>query len=831
MPKTVPNTAAAAILRAFACSNHTRPPTGNRHRHASLAATVAACLTGLLAGAPVHAIGLGELQVQSGLGQALRATIRVFGSDPANRPANCYSARLSTADGGFIVSPRVALVGSASAGMLSLATSVSLAEPALSLMVEVACGDTVRKEFMLLLDPPLAFATPAVSDQQTRAPRLSTTGSKAASAALSTPDDMPGITVVATPAAARAVSSAPASPAVVARQVRARAMAAPAVLAQRPSATLPAAAAPAPRAARNVLHMSARASGADADLINAIGLRLALADRLGGSAGTRPATGVAVDAASLAADRAARARFVEALQGSTGATDTAQATEQRLQQLQTKTRLLEAEAARLRQLAQQEAVARTAEANTGSNTLLLAGLIALLVASLAAIAWLMRRMQHLQRRNRDWDWEESVLAADARAARTDPAAEAGSDAALSLEEEARAESAARAALHARADAQARELRRNRAEADSRQPLDDSFWESTPAPVVPSAIRSIGKAAAGPVIEPVIKPVIASVAGPTVEATSAPVMAWTVEPAAVAPPRTDAVPLTDTARVTSSIEATATAVRRAPTPAQQPSAQPPTLAMEPSMLQPAAQSETVARPFLPDLAFPDTPAAPLEFTTSANLPASGVVFTAPALSPVMAAPLPPIQERTPAASPGNLQFAEIRVQSTSPEEISDIMQEAEFWLSLHDLERAAEVLEPYATYEQAGSPLPWLYLFDLYRDLGWREKYDSLRDRFQRIFNGKALTWDQQKLVSPDTPQRGIEDVPHVALKLTTLWQSDQVLPYLERLLIDDRDGTRAGFDLAIYKEIMFLILLAYELQQAKQYLKPALGTPAAPMPA
>ena len=247
------------------------------------------------------------------------------------------------------------------------------------------------------------------------------------------------------------------------------------------------------------------------------------------------------------------------------------------------------------------------------------------------------------------------------------------------------------------------------------------------------------------------------------------------------------------------------------------------------LLPETQAEPIARPFLPDLAFPGTLVAPLEFTSSASLPVSSIALAMSAAPPVPPAPLPAAPASTPAAGPGNLQFAEIRMQSTSPEEISDVMQEAEFWLSLRDLERAADVLEPYATYEQAGSPLPWLYLFDVYRELGAREKYDSLRDRFQRIFNGKALTWEEQQLVLPDAPQRGVEDVPHVALKLTTLWQTEAILPYLEGLLIDDRDGTRAGFDIAVYKEIMFLILLAYELEQAKQYLKPALGTPGAPM--
>ena len=52
-----------------------------------------------------------------------------------------------------------------------------------------------------------------------------------------------------------------------------------------------------------------------------------------------------------------------------------------------------------------------------------------------------------------------------------------------------------------------------------------------------------------------------------------------------------------------------------------------------------------------------------------------------------------------------------------EELSDITQEAEFWMTLKNLERAISVLEPHTQLEPPGSPIPWLYLFDLYRETG------------------------------------------------------------------------------------------------------------------
>ena len=789
---------AVVICQAFSTGTHIGISKGLWRRYAA-PATIAAALTSLLACAPAHAIGLGELGVQSGLGQALRATISVLGSEPATRPASCYTARLSTADGAFIVSPRIALVGGAGGSKLVLATSVALSEPALSLTVEVACGDAVRKEFMLLLDPPLALAAPVLLDRPARAARTPAPAAQRAVAlpAVALPADVTPTETASSETAA--IVTAPAATTVPARPSRPRLRPVAAAALQPTASQPPAAAGPLAKPVRNVLRMSPRASTADTDLINAIGLRLALADRLAVSNAAVPVTGNAADPASLAADRAARARFAEVLRGDTGTDAAAGAAEQRLQQLQEKTRLLEKEAARLKLLALQDAAARSPAVHSGNDNLLLAGLVALLVASLVAIAWLTRRMKHLQRRNRDWEWDENVSAADARAARTEPAVINEYDAALSLEEEARAESAARAARTALAEAEARELRQAKAEADTRHSLDDSFWETAATPVLQT------------IAMPAIKPAAT----------------WAVNPAAVSADLAELAVLASAASSASPLAVPIAPVVAAVAVGAK--AEPVTRASGPEIEVPSAAAaplEMTPPPFLPDLDFPDTPIAPLEFIPSTILP---IALKTPALQPVATLPLPSASASRMAAGPDALQFAEIRVQNTSVEEISDIMQEAEFWLSLHDLERAAEVLEPYATYEQPGSPLPWLYLFELYRDLGWQEKYDNLRDRFQRIFNGKAPTWDEQKLVLPGAPQRGVEDVPHVALKLTTLWQSEEVLPYLESLLVDDRDGTRAGFDLPIYKEIMFLILLAYELQQSKQYLKAALGTSDAPI--
>jgi len=165
--------------------------------------------------------------------------------------------------------------------------------------------------------------------------------------------------------------------------------------------------------------------------------------------------------------------------------------------------------------------------------------------------------------------------------------------------------------------------------------------------------------------------------------------------------------------------------------------------------------------------------------------------------------PPPQE-----SPNNIAinpFA-VKVASLKVEEISDVTQEAEFWMSLNDPQRALDILETQSEVERPVSPVPWLYLLDLYRDTGNRAKYDTLRARFKRLFNALIPEFDEPKEANPRT----LEDFPHLMKRVTDIWGGREIVPFLESLLVDDRDGARVGFELPVYRDILLLIGIATE---------------------
>jgi pilus assembly protein FimV len=733
--------------RTAATSVRADPTSGTAHWQIGYR-SAAVGLAALLFAVQAEAVGLGELRVQSGLGQPLRATVALFGDGAATKSATCFNARLSSADGAFIANPQISIVPSGANASVLVSTNMSVGEPAVSLTLEMACGDALRKEFAVLLDPPLVAAQVAGSDASGRNPARTKVASSAAiagAAAAGATGASPSAPGAGTGAAAKTASSTN-KPIAAGSPVPVRI--APAVA--KPVALLPRVQNKpiAPRATgtakprvlaaseldkHNVLRLTVN-QGKDIDLINAIGLRLALADQLparqvnataaGAAASVAPAAGSAIpDLAQSSAMQAARRRFAATLRDDPNGDTVSLETERKLQQLQAKMQVLETETNRIRQAGQRNAVAAVAAAprNDGLSAdlwMILAGFLAL---AIGVIAWLLLRVRRLKEQNTPWQWEDTVIAADAMGA---------------------GEAAGTAAPHA--------------------PVATAQSVAMSPPVV-----RLDALAAVPV------PMAATAAPPA------------------------------TARVSAA---------------------------------PAS-----ATPVAPMLTIPDTTApvaadiAPMEFTS--ELPSPRANLTAPlqpplpalppltALQPLPAVPSVPTSARSVPVPPlvlDDLQFDEIKLIATpAVEEISDVMQEAEFWMSLNDALRAIEVLEPYATSTQSNSPLPWLYLFDLYRQVALREKYDLLHEHFERTFNCKIMTWSELELQLPNAPTRSIEEVPHVMEKIVDLWGGDEAIGYLESLLMDDRAGNRIGFDLPVYREIMFLIAIAAEVQQAHPLAKPS----------
>ena len=147
-----------------------------------------------------------------------------------------------------------------------------------------------------------------------------------------------------------------------------------------------------------------------------------------------------------------------------------------------------------------------------------------------------------------------------------------------------------------------------------------------------------------------------------------------------------------------------------------------------------------------------------------------------------------------------------------EEMTDALQEAKFWQSLQRPHSAVEVLEEELRQDKKRSPSSWIYLLDLYRQVHEKEKFEALRDRFHRIFNGQIPAWEEE-LELGQIPR--LTDFPRLTEKLAEVLPTDLGVPYLESLLVDDREGTREGFAYGVYCD---LVQLLENVKQGKREL-------------
>lgn len=177
------------------------------------------------------------------------------------------------------------------------------------------------------------------------------------------------------------------------------------------------------------------------------------------------------------------------------------------------------------------------------------------------------------------------------------------------------------------------------------------------------------------------------------------------------------------------------------------------------------------------------------------PATGLdAFLPGRTNPVAAAT--PISTSLPRAEP------EHRLKA---DETTEMMKLVDTWMALNAPDKVLELLQPFNEVRQPTSPLPWLCLLDVYRALGDQKKYETILARIKALFNVKLAPWDAQ--ASRQTPKT-LADFPHIIDEILDLWQSAGVVPYLKSLLRDDRNGTRHGFDLSVYRDILQLIALA-----------------------
>lgn len=140
---------------------------------------------------------------------------------------------------------------------------------------------------------------------------------------------------------------------------------------------------------------------------------------------------------------------------------------------------------------------------------------------------------------------------------------------------------------------------------------------------------------------------------------------------------------------------------------------------------------------------------------------------------------------------------------NPEDLFDLQQQAEFFVSVGEHDQAIDVLKKHIEANQATSPLAYLELLRLYRSLGRMEQFNALRVQFHRHFNAQV-----PEFAAFSRQGRGLFAYPEVLARIEALWCDASVVPFLQELLFRGQGGEQQRFDLPAYDDLLLLHAVA-----------------------
>lgn len=149
------------------------------------------------------------------------------------------------------------------------------------------------------------------------------------------------------------------------------------------------------------------------------------------------------------------------------------------------------------------------------------------------------------------------------------------------------------------------------------------------------------------------------------------------------------------------------------------------------------------------------------------------------------------------------------RSVATEELFDVQQQADFFVSLGEDEQAIQVLKDHLMESHEPSALTYLDLFHIYHRLGRRQDYENLREEFNHVFNAGAPPFDRYTQRG-----QGLESYETAFSRIQALWPQPRVLDLIEQSIFrDSTEHNTEVFDLEAYRELLMLHAIAKDLIQ------------------
>lgn len=135
-------------------------------------------------------------------------------------------------------------------------------------------------------------------------------------------------------------------------------------------------------------------------------------------------------------------------------------------------------------------------------------------------------------------------------------------------------------------------------------------------------------------------------------------------------------------------------------------------------------------------------------------------------------------------------------------IATVMDLADVMLSFGQTDSAMDALREFLQEHPDAGVDPWVRMFDLLRTAGKRDEFEALAARVNLIFNIEPPAWDD--VATTSASPGSLEGYDHLCRQLTDNWPAPACAELLDRLLRDNRGGTRRGFPLAVVEELLLL---------------------------
>ncbi len=160
------------------------------------------------------------------------------------------------------------------------------------------------------------------------------------------------------------------------------------------------------------------------------------------------------------------------------------------------------------------------------------------------------------------------------------------------------------------------------------------------------------------------------------------------------------------------------------------------------------------------------------------------------------------------------------RSVNTEELFDVQQQAEFFLSLGQHEQAIAVLSEYVADHPDTSALAYLELLRIFHSLGRMLDYERVRRQCQQALNVRVPSFDDFH----QDAGRPLDHHNEVLQRIEEHWPGPESLPVIEELLFrrPGEDG-QPTFDLAAYRELLMLYAMAQEQPASGDSQRPSLA--------